>query len=140
MHTYLSTGFIYLFLAIFTLYQLLPSTYDSDLINNDVSYLLPLNYAGNIAWIFIWDNSLLTLAFIFLSFMTIVLLRVYVLVTRRNNTPSATWKDMLFVELPISTYLGWITIASFANLYAVFTHLISRLVVNQPKNSISRRS
>jgi hypothetical protein len=53
--------------------------------------------------------------------MTIVLLRVYVLVTRRLNSTVATWKDILFVELPLSTYLGWITVASFANLYAVLS-------------------
>jgi hypothetical protein len=54
--------------------------------------------------------------------MTLILLRVYVLVTRRTNgPPTGSWKDVVFVELPISTYLGWITGASFLNLFAIGT-------------------
>lgn len=113
-------GVIYLLLAIFTVYQLLPSTYDDDIITRDCM-LLPFNYIGNIAWIFVWNETMFTFAFMVLSFMTIVLLRVYVLVTRRNNDAETrtSWKDVFIVELPISTYLGWITAASFANLYAI---------------------
>lgn len=102
-------GLIYLFLAVFTVYQCLPFTLQDPRINHDVSYFLAGNLVLNVVWIFAWNAEWLVVSAIVLASMSAVLYPAYKRVTKRNwqDRQVRVW-DILCVEIPISLYLGWI--------------------------------
>lgn len=105
-------GLIYSFLIIYAAYQLLPRnkyrTY-FDRINRH----FVVNCAANSLWIICWHYELITLSLILMAVILTSLIGIY-----RHILPGKieSFRDRLFVKIPFSLYLGWITVATIANI------------------------
>jgi benzodiazapine receptor len=112
-------GIIYILLGIFVVYQALPSQKTNDY-QNKIGWLFVLSSIINIAWLFLWQFEYLifsvALIFILLATLIAIYLRLDIGKSKVNL------REKIAIHLPFSTYLGWITIASIAN---VATTLVS---------------
>ncbi len=112
-------GIIYILWILFALYQA------SDLFKKEetpmpflqqISFLFILSSIANSAWIFLWHYEYVGLSLL----MMIVLLFSLLVIYMRLNIGKATitLKEKLCVHVPFSVYLGWITVATIANVTA----------------------
>jgi len=109
-------GIIYTLLAVFVVFQALPSQKENEY-TKKIGWLFVLSSVLNIAWIFLWQYQILGASVILIFLLLATLIAVYL---RLNIGKSAvTLREKLAVHVPFSVYLGWITIASIANV-AVF--------------------
>ena len=109
-------GLIYLGLVAFTIYQALPAQRDSQLLKK----IYPAYWIGNIAntvWIFLWHYEFFPLTSAAMLTLLASLLTMYVQLSKPGMTLNRHQK--WFVKLPISIYLGWISVATIANVSQV---------------------
>ena len=108
-------GVIYFLLGIFAVYQVLPSQKGKDY-QNKISWLFILSSLVNIAWLFAWQYEYLSLSGLLIFALLVTLILIYVrLGVGKSN---AVLREKLAVHLPFSVYLGWITVASIADVAA----------------------
>jgi hypothetical protein len=109
-------GLIYLGLIAFTIYQALPAQRDNELIRK----LSPAYWIGglaNAAWIFLWHYEFFPLTLIAMLAILASLLTIY---GQLSGLPSELErKQKWLVKFPFSIYLGWISVATIANLSQV---------------------
>ena len=108
-------GIIYLGLIAFVLYQLLPGQKESALIEK----ISPAFWVANLAntvWIFLWHYEYFPLTVVAMLTLLASLLTVYVQIARHGALTSG---QQWFVKLPFSIYLGWISVATVANVTQV---------------------
>jgi translocator protein len=103
---------IYLLLAAFTLYQALPGKRQQPELRA-IGYLPALAGLLNAAWVLLWHYEVfaLTVPVMLALLGTLVLIHRRLRPTRRAGG-AARW----VVALPFSVYLGWITVATIANI------------------------
>jgi hypothetical protein len=106
-------GVIYALLLVFVVFQALPSQRDKPFLKQ-ISVLFILSGVFNVVWLFLWhyDQIVLSVALMFALLATLI--AIYLRLGIGKTT--ATWKEKAFVRLPFSVYLGWITVASIANV------------------------
>lgn len=73
----------------------------------------------NMAWLFCWHYLLIELSVVVMLLMLLSLIMIYR--RTRLNGERLEVLDMLFVKLPFSLYLGWISVATIVNISALFT-------------------
>jgi hypothetical protein len=106
-------GVIYLLLIAFVVYQALPSQRENPLLRR-IGYWFALTCAANSLWIFAWHWLIFPLTLVLMLILLCALINIY-LITRRereNISRAETW----LVQLPFSIYLGWISVATIANM------------------------
>ena len=87
---------------------------------NDIGYFFILGSLANIIWIFVWHYQLVPLSLIFM----IVLLVLLLIYMKLNIGKSEVSKiEKIAVHIPFSIYLGWISVATIANITAVLVVL-----------------
>lgn len=101
-------GVIYLGMISFSVYQFVSKTEVSDKTN--AAFILS-NFA-NAAWIFAWHFQLVYVSVLIMLVLLFSLIYVY------KTLPSLSLKGSLAAKLPISIYLGWISVATIANIAA----------------------
>lgn len=113
-------GLIYLLLLGFAIYQALPAQRENPRLRR-VGYLFALSSLFNIIWIFLWHYDAFVLTLVAMGGLLLTLIAIYLrldinrtVVSRREN-----W----LVEIPFSVYLGWITVATVANVTVVLDYL-----------------
>ncbi len=108
-------GVIYILLGIFVVYQALPSQKGKEYLNR-ISWLFILSSIVNIAWLFAWQYEYLSLSVLLIFALLVTLIAIYVRlgIGKSNAIP----REKLAVHLPFSVYLGWITVASIADVSA----------------------
>ena len=112
-------GIIYVLLGAFVVYQALPSRSNRDFAQK-IGWLFVLSSIINIVWIFFWQFEYLVISVLLIFLLLATLIAIYV---RLGIGKSKVGLDDRFaVHLPFSVYLGWITVASIAN---VATALVS---------------
>jgi len=111
-------GIIYVLLGAFVIYQALPRERSSDY-HGKIGWLFVISSLVNIAWIFVWQFENLILSVVLIFALLLSLIAIYL----RLNIGKAKVKtsEKLAVHLPFSVYLGWITIASIANVALTLT-------------------
>jgi hypothetical protein len=112
-------GIIYILWVVFAVYQA------KDLFKKEetpmpflsqISVLFILSGVANSAWIFAWHYQQVGLSLILMIVLLLTLIAAYVhLNVGRAAVPL---KEKLCVHLPFSVYLGWITVATIANVTA----------------------
>jgi hypothetical protein len=106
-------GVIYALLAAFIVFQFLPSHREAEF-NGRVSYFFMLSCLFNVAWLFLWQYEYITASvpviFALLATLIVIYLRLDI------GRSQATRAEKICVDLPFSVYLGWITIASIADV------------------------
>ncbi len=81
-----------------------------------ITWLFVLSGVANSAWIFLWHYEYVGLSVLVMILLLFCLLAIYVRL--KIGKTSVTMKDKLFVHVPFSVYLGWITVATIANITA----------------------
>lgn len=109
-------GLIYLLLITFAIWQALPSQRHNSRI---AAIRMPFatSCLANGAWIFAWhyDLLLLSLALMFLLLGSLLWIYRSLIASKHLAQPAERW----LLQLPFSVYLGWITVATIANLSAL---------------------
>jgi len=113
-------GIIYLLLGVFMVYQALPRNSEKDF-HNKIGWFFVLSCVANIVWLFVWQFGYLSLSVIFMFLILASLILIYLRLGVGKSDVSLGEK--LAVHLPFSVYLGWITIASIANVAATLVSL-----------------
>lgn len=118
--TFAVWGAIYALILGFAMFQLLAMRKKND-INTDfvqkIGVFFILGSIGNIIWIFLWHYQYVVYSLFAMVLLFVSLLMIYLRLQIGLSEPSI--KERIFVYLPISVYLGWITVATIANVTAV---------------------
>jgi hypothetical protein len=122
--TFAIWGLIYVLLAIFVIYQLIPSVRrDAQKVDfvQRIGLLFFISSIANIGWIFAWHYEIVPLSLVLMLILLGYLIAIYL---RLNIGKSeATKSEKYLVHLPFSVYLGWITIATIANVTALLVDI-----------------
>ena len=113
-------GVIYAFLGIFLVYQFRDFFKDQKVempFLEKISYLFILSNIANSFWIFFWHYGLIYLSIIAMIVILVSLIWIYLRLDFGKS--QATKKEKWYVYTPFSIYLGWITVATIANVTAV---------------------
>ncbi|MBN2554350.1 MAG: hypothetical protein JXA97_00300 [Anaerolineales bacterium] len=106
-------GVIYLALGAFAVYQILPSQRENALLDR-IGYWFAFSAAANIAWIFLWHFEIFPLTVVAMGLLLISLIVIYLRLDIGRGKPSRG--DRWFVKIPFQIYLGWIAVATIANM------------------------
>ncbi len=113
-------GLIYLGLMVYTVFQALPAQKDNPRMQN-TGWWVVLGSLANCMWIFLWHYELFvgTLAamLVLLASLIVTYLRLGI-----GETKVSTMEKWM-VRVPFSIYLGWITVATIANVTDVLSFL-----------------
>lgn len=107
-------GVIYFLLALFTIFQFKQNPE----IVKTIGPWFGLASVFNIAWIFLWHYLIIPVSLVAMLGLFVSLLAIY-LKLRIGKSNSLTSKEKLYFHTPFSVYLGWITVATIANVTAV---------------------
>jgi benzodiazapine receptor len=106
-------GLIYIGWIAFTIFQFLPSQKENPRLRR-LGYLFAISNLLNAAWLFCWHYNLFGLSVLVMLALLGLLIASYLRldVNRSTVRPAEYWSvDVLF-----SVYLGWITVATVANI------------------------
>jgi hypothetical protein len=112
-------GLIYILLAIFTIYSVIIAI-KKDAAGSFISkigLLFFLSCIANMAWIFAWHYEIVSLSLVIMLLLLGFLIAIYMRLGVGKKGPAK--KEQYLVHLPFSVYLGWITIATIANVTAL---------------------
>jgi hypothetical protein len=117
-------GIIYILLAVFVIYGLIvtakKNAEKSSFIGN-IGVLFIISCLANIGWIFAWHYEILPLSLVLMLILLGSLITIYLRLSIGKSESTRTEKYL--VHLPFSIYLGWITIATIANVTALLVSL-----------------
>ena len=106
-------GVIYILLGIFVVFQALPSQ-QGQAFQKKIGWLFALTSLLNIVWLFLWQYEYLVFSVVLMFLLLATLILIYLRLDIGRS--KVTTREKLAVNLPFSVYLGWITIASIANV------------------------
>ena len=106
-------GIIYVLLGIFVVFQALPSQKGRDF-HERVGWLFVLSSLLNIVWLFLWQYEYLSLSVVVMFLLLASLIAIYLRL--HIGKSKVALREKLAVHLPFSVYLGWITIATIADV------------------------
>lgn len=111
-------GVIYLFLIAFIIYQSKGLIGNSNLKQNRFLYRIDswffVSSLANAAWLFAWHHMAIGLSVVFMLILLGSLIMIYVNLGAGKRIISRA--EHLLVHVPFSIYLGWITVATVANI------------------------
>ena len=113
-------GVIYVLLAVFVVYQALPSQKGREY-QNKIGWLFALSSLINILWLFLWQYNYLSVSVVLMFALLATLILIYLRLG--IGKAKVTLRERLAVHLPFSVYLGWITVASIANVAVTLVSL-----------------
>ena len=113
-------GLIFLGLIAFAVYQALPAQRENARLRR-VGYLFALSCVANITWLFLWHYEVFVLTLVAMLALLLLLIGVYLRldIGRAQVGGVERW----LVDVPFSVYLGWITVATIANVTVVLDYL-----------------
>jgi hypothetical protein len=112
-------GVIYFLLLLFTIAQargLFSAGQNGPAETRRIGWLFALSSAANVAWLLLWHHELVGLSVLAMLVILGSLLAVYVRL--RTGRTRAGLAERWFFRVPFSVYLGWITVATIANVTA----------------------
>jgi translocator protein len=106
-------GIIYIGWIAFAIYQFLPPQKQNPRLQN-LGYLFALSGVFNAAWLFCWHYNLFGLSVLVMLTLLGLLIASYLKlnVAKTLVTNAEKWS----VDIPFSVYLGWISVATVANV------------------------
>jgi hypothetical protein len=113
-------GLIYIGLIAYGIYQALPAQKNNPRLQA-ISWWVVLGSLANCAWIFLWhyEQFVGTLAAMLILLATLIAVYLHLGSGLTKVTAEETWA----VRVPFSLYLGWITVATVANVTDVLNYL-----------------
>jgi hypothetical protein len=109
-------GIIYLGLIAFAVYQALPAQKDNELLKK-ISPAYWIGSLANVAWILLWHYEFFTLTLV--AMLTILAALIIIYRQLSDSKPGLEGNQNWFIRLPFSIYLGWISVATIANVSQV---------------------
>jgi len=106
-------GVIYILLGIFVVFQAMPSQKGKDF-QERIGLLFVLSSLLNIFWLFLLQFEYLSLSVILMFMLLASLIAIYLRLNIGKSKVSL--REKLAIHMPFSVYLGWITIASIADV------------------------
>ncbi|HCK66002.1 MAG TPA: tryptophan-rich sensory protein [Anaerolineae bacterium] len=106
-------GIIYLGWIAFAIYQAQPAQKENPRLRN-LGYLFALSCLFNAAWLFCWHYNLFGLSVLVMLTLLSLLIASYLKLNVGKTSVSNIEKWS--VDIPFSIYLGWITVATVANV------------------------
>jgi benzodiazapine receptor len=106
-------GVIYLLLGVFVVFQALPNQ-QGQAFQKKIGWLFALSSLLNIVWLFLWQYEYLVFSVVLMFLLLATLILIYLRLDIGRS--DVRMREKLAVHLPFSVYLGWITIASIANV------------------------
>ena len=113
-------GVIYILLGIYVVYQLvlaIGKKVDDSGQAERIGLLFLLSSVANCGWIFAWHYEVVWLSIILMLLLFVSLLGIYLRLSIGKG--NATQKQKYLIHLAFSVYLGWITVATIANVTAL---------------------
>ena len=112
-------GVIYIGLIAYAVYQALPSQRENPRLRQ-TGYLAALSGLANITWLFLWHYEQFPLTLVAMLALLGLLIAIYLRlgIGRKRASMAETWA----VRIPFSIYLGWITVATVANVTSVLDY------------------
>jgi hypothetical protein len=115
---------IYIFLGLFSVYQI-RDIFKTDKIEmkylDNIGYFFIIGSIANVTWIVLWHYKLVPLSLILMIILLLSLIMIYLRLKIGKSEISRIEK--VAVHVPFSIYLGWITVATIANVTAVIVDL-----------------
>jgi hypothetical protein len=113
-------GLIYLLLAAFCVYQAKGlfgpgKAGEHRLPVRKIGYLFFISCLANISWIVAWHYERVGISVGIMAVLLFSLLPIYL---RLRCDQQGTWQEKYLFQIPFSVYLGWISVASMANITA----------------------
>ncbi len=108
-------GVIYFLLGVFVIYQALPKQKEQSY-QKQIGPLFILSGIFNMVWLFLWQYDYIAESCVLMFALLASLIAIYIRLGIGKSNAQRTEK--LCVHLPFSVYLGWITVASIANVAA----------------------
>lgn len=109
-------GLIYIALIGFAVFQALPAQRANDRINR-IGGWFALSNVLNMAWLFAWHWEVLWLSVVFMVGLLACLLVIYTRLEIGLHARTSPMEQTM-VDFPFSLYLGWISVATIANVSA----------------------
>lgn len=109
-------GLIYTGMIAFAIFQALPSQRQNPRMRA-IGWWVVLSNLANTAWIFAWHYEQFVLSVLIMLVLLAALIAIY-LGLRKGNTTISTMERWI-ARVPFSIYLGWITVATVANITSV---------------------
>ena len=106
-------GVIYVLLLAYTVYQALPSQRQNEALRR-IGLLPALSSILNGVWIFMWHYELFPLTLVVMAGLLLTLIAIYLRLGIGLAPANAAVRWCL--HIPYSVYLGWITVATVANV------------------------
>jgi hypothetical protein len=113
-------GIIYVLLGIFVVFQALPYLKAGEF-RKKVGWLFIIGCALNVIWLFLWQFEHLVLSVVVMFLLLLTLISIYLRVG--IGKAAVSMREKLAFHVPFSVYLGWITIASIANVASTLVSL-----------------
>ena len=117
-------GLIYLLLGVFVVYQLIivirKGKQESSFVEK-IGLLFFASCIANIGWVFAWHHEIVSLSLVLMLLLLGCLITIYLRLDIGKSGFSAS--ERYLVRLPFSVYLGWITIATIANVTALLVDI-----------------
>ncbi len=117
-------GLIYLLLGIFAVYQLISAFRRSEELSafiDRISLFFILSCIANAGWVFAWHYEYVGISLILMALLLISLLSIYQRLEIRKR--GLSWQERIGWGIPFSIYLGWITVATIANVTALLVDI-----------------
>ncbi|MBN2258177.1 MAG: hypothetical protein JW704_10185 [Anaerolineaceae bacterium] len=113
-------GLIYLGLIAYAIFQALPTQRTNPRLRS-TGWWVVLGGLANIAWIFLWHYEIFPLTLLAMLVLLLSLIMVYLRLGTGKSTVDRveTW----LVRVVFSIYLGWITVATVANVTSLLDYL-----------------
>ncbi len=121
-YTFAIWSLIYTGLLGFIIYQALPAQRGRPFLAK-IGWWFAANSVLNSAWLFLWHYGYYALSVVAMLAILGTLIAIFVRLDigrRRDSIPPA---ERLLVHAPFALYLGWITVATIANIASVSAHL-----------------
>jgi len=113
-------GVIYLALVAFAVYQALPAQRENPHLRR-VGYLFAASCLANVAWLFLWHYEQFELTLVAMLALLLLLVAIYLRLEIGRAVVSGA--ERWFVQVPFSVYLGWITVATIANVTSLLDYV-----------------
>ncbi len=113
-------GLIYIGWLAFAIYQLLPAQRDNPRLGR-IGYLFALSGIANMAWLFLWHYEYFVLTVVVMLALLLLLIAIYLRLQIGKVQVASV--ERWCVDIPFSVYLGWITVATIANITALLSYL-----------------
>ena len=113
-------GLIYLGLVAYAIFQARPAETNNSRLKAISGWFL-LSSAANIVWLLLWHYNQFILTVPVMLLLLASLIKIY-LILRKGNSQISTGERWA-VRIPFSIYLGWITVATIANISATLVSL-----------------